>query len=259
MATIPEPLEQVAIALGSNLGDSRGTLEQALDALGQSEGVRLLCRSSWYRSAPIGPVQPDYVNGCALLEVSLAPEALLDVLQGVENRFGRVRAERWGARTLDLDLLLHGIAVLVCRLLHLAQRHVGERGGMDRIRDCFGLVPGGEVFLRACQCRIGFGSPARLRGGGTHVFSRIDLGLCLGNRGARAVSLAFGISGGGEREAQRSRHEQAAKGGVAWGGAIHDRELLAAERERRAAWFSQWAAGRDVPLLRFAQKKSQLR
>ena len=107
LATTPEPLELVAIALGSNLGASRTTLDQALEALDRNEGVRVIRRSSWYRSAPIGPVQPDYVNGCALLEVSLAPEALLDVLQATENRFGRVRAERWGPRTLDLDLILY--------------------------------------------------------------------------------------------------------------------------------------------------------
>ena len=119
MAPNPEPLQQVAIALGSNLGDSRGTLEQALATLDHNEAVRVVRRSSWYRSAPIGPVQPDYVNGCALLEVSLAPEALLDLLQATENRFGRVRAERWGPRTLDLELhqrrthrqLLAGFAV----------------------------------------------------------------------------------------------------------------------------------------------------
>jgi len=137
MATIPEPLEQVAIALGSNLGDSRGTLEQALDALGQSEGVRLLCRSSWYRSAPIGPVQPDYVNGCALLEVSLAPEALLDVLQGVENRFGRVRAERWGARTLDLDLILYGPLRIATERLEVPHPRMAERA--------FVLLPLAEI------------------------------------------------------------------------------------------------------------------
>jgi 2-amino-4-hydroxy-6-hydroxymethyldihydropteridine diphosphokinase len=137
MATIPEPLEQVAIALGSNLGDSRGTLEQALDALGQSEGVRLLCRSSWYRSAPIGPVQPDYINGCALLEVALAPEALLDVLQGVENRFGRVRAERWGARTLDLDLILYGPLRIATERLEVPHPRMAERA--------FVLLPLAEI------------------------------------------------------------------------------------------------------------------
>ena len=73
--------QRVAIALGSNLGDCRVTLEAALLDLDRSPGVQLLRRSSWYRSAPVGPPQPDYINGCALLAVSLVPEALLDRLQ----------------------------------------------------------------------------------------------------------------------------------------------------------------------------------
>jgi len=137
MATTPEPHQQVAIALGSNLGDSRGTLEEALEALNRSEGVRLIRRSSWYRSAPIGPVQPDYVNGCALLEVSLAPEALLDVLQATENRFGRVRSERWGPRTLDLDLILYGPQRIATERLEVPHPRMAERA--------FVLLPLAEI------------------------------------------------------------------------------------------------------------------
>ena len=102
------PPQQAAIALGANLGDCRATLEGALAALEASPGVRLLARSRWYRSAPVGPPQPDYVNGCALLAVALEPEALLERLLATERRFGRARGERWGPRSLDLDLLLMG-------------------------------------------------------------------------------------------------------------------------------------------------------
>jgi len=137
MAPIQEPLQQVAIALGSNLGDSRGTLEQALAALDHNDGVRVVRRSSWYRSAPIGPVQPDYVNGCALLEVSLAPEALLDVLQATENLFGRVRAERWGPRTLDLDLILYGPQRIATERLEVPHPRMAERA--------FVLLPLAEI------------------------------------------------------------------------------------------------------------------
>lgn len=136
-AATPEPLQQVAIALGSNLGDSRDTLEQALEALNACESVRLIRRSSWYRSAPIGPVQPDYVNGCALLEVALAPEALLDVLQATENRFGRVRAERWGPRTLDLDLILYGPQRIATDRLEVPHPRMAERA--------FVLLPLAEI------------------------------------------------------------------------------------------------------------------
>ena len=123
----PEPLPQAAIALGSNLGDCRSTLEQALGLLNQSPGVRLLCRSSWYRTAPIGPVQPDYLNGCALLEVSISAAALLDLLLATENHFGRVRGERWGPRTLDLDLILYGQLSLHTAELQLPHPRMGER------------------------------------------------------------------------------------------------------------------------------------
>jgi 2-amino-4-hydroxy-6-hydroxymethyldihydropteridine diphosphokinase len=123
----PEPPSQAAIALGSNLGDCRATLEQALEALDQLDGVRLLRRSSWYRSAPVGPVQPDYLNGCALLEVTLAAEELLDRLLATEDRFGRVRAERWGPRTLDLDLILYGQQSLDTPRLQLPHPRLRER------------------------------------------------------------------------------------------------------------------------------------
>jgi 2-amino-4-hydroxy-6-hydroxymethyldihydropteridine diphosphokinase len=137
MATSPEPLQQVAIALGSNLGESRSTLDEALEALDRNEGVRVVRRSSWYRSAPIGPVQPDYVNGCALLEVALAPEALLDVLQATENLFGRLRAERWGPRTLDLDLILYGQQRIATERLEVPHPRMAERA--------FVLLPLAEI------------------------------------------------------------------------------------------------------------------
>jgi len=133
----PEPLRQAAIALGSNLGDSRATLEQSLAVLDQVPGVRLLRRSSWYRSAPVGPAQPDYLNGAALLEVSLAAEELLDHLLATEDRFGRVRAERWGPRTLDLDLLLYGQQTLDTPRLQLPHPRLRERA--------FVLVPLEEI------------------------------------------------------------------------------------------------------------------
>ncbi|NES20338.1 MAG: 2-amino-4-hydroxy-6-hydroxymethyldihydropteridine diphosphokinase, partial [Symploca sp. SIO3E6] len=95
-----------AIALGSNIGDSRATLEGALIKLEETSGITLKSHSSWYKTAPVGPSQPDYLNGCALLEVQLNPHELLKTLLGIEQEFGRVRKEHWGPRTLDLDLLL---------------------------------------------------------------------------------------------------------------------------------------------------------
>lgn len=96
------------VALGANLGDAGATLVEAADALCALSGTRLVARSSLYRSAPIDAKGPDFVNAVAEVETMLGPEDLLDALQVVENRFGRVRAGRNAPRTLDLDLLLHG-------------------------------------------------------------------------------------------------------------------------------------------------------
>jgi 2-amino-4-hydroxy-6-hydroxymethyldihydropteridine diphosphokinase len=132
-----DPPRQAAIALGSNLGDCRATLEGALVELDASPGIRLLRRSAWYRSAPVGPPQPDYLNGCAVLEVLLSPEALLDRLLETETRFGRVRAERWGPRTLDLDLILLSDLRLDGERLQLPHPRMRERA--------FVLVPLAEI------------------------------------------------------------------------------------------------------------------
>ena len=137
MALTPQSLQPVAIALGSNLGDSKATLTQALEGLDQIEGITVLCRSGWYVSAPVGPVQPNYLNGCALLNVGLAPEILLDQLLEMENRFGRVRAERWGPRTLDLDLILYGQLQLDTPRLQVPHPRFRERA--------FVLLPLAEI------------------------------------------------------------------------------------------------------------------
>ncbi len=95
------------VALGSNLGDSRATLAGAVEALASLPASSLTGRSRVYRTPPWGPVdQPDYLNAAVRLRTSLAPSALFDALMAIERRFGRTRdGERWGPRTLDLDLL----------------------------------------------------------------------------------------------------------------------------------------------------------
>ena len=98
------------IGLGSNLADPHTQIAHALAALDALDSTRLLAVSSLYRSKPLGPSdQPDYVNAVAMLETGLEPEALLDRLQQIELEQGRVRKqERWGPRSLDLDILLFG-------------------------------------------------------------------------------------------------------------------------------------------------------
>lgn len=97
------------VALGTNLGDRHAHLDAAFAALASLPGTRLLARSSRYETAPLGPAgQQDYLNAAAKLETTLAPRALLDACLSIEQTRGRIRAERWGPRTLDLDILLHG-------------------------------------------------------------------------------------------------------------------------------------------------------
>lgn len=104
----PSYLASAYIGLGANLDDPFATLQSAVRALQQSPGIRLVALSSLYRSAPLGPAgQPDYINAVAHLSTSLPPHELLAALHAIENQHGRTRDVRWGARTLDLDLLLY--------------------------------------------------------------------------------------------------------------------------------------------------------
>lgn len=117
------------VALGSNLGDSRATFAGAIEALGALPGSHLAGCSRIYRTPPWGRTdQPDFLNAVVRLHTSLAPHALLDALMAIECRFGRMRdGERWGPRTLDLDLLhMDGVALDDSRLT-LSHPRVAER------------------------------------------------------------------------------------------------------------------------------------
>lgn len=96
------------IGLGSNLDDPVQQVRTAFQELDQIPETRLIRTSSLYRSDPVGPAgQPDYINAVAELETTLAALALLRALQSIEQNHRRVRLERWGPRTLDLDLLIY--------------------------------------------------------------------------------------------------------------------------------------------------------
>lgn len=101
---------QSYIGLGSNLGNPEAQLTTALAALNRIPDTTLVRCSSFYRSKPLGPdCQPDYINAVALLHTRFTATGLLARLQAIENRQGRVRdGEKWGPRTLDLDMLLYG-------------------------------------------------------------------------------------------------------------------------------------------------------
>ncbi|ACJ31034.1 2-amino-4-hydroxy-6-hydroxymethyldihydropteridine pyrophosphokinase [Shewanella piezotolerans WP3] len=100
---------QVYVALGANLSQPIEQLNNACQALLSIAEEASFSVSPYYRSVPMGEVeQPDYVNAVATFKTDLAPLALLDALQKIENEQGRLRTLRWGPRTLDLDLLLYG-------------------------------------------------------------------------------------------------------------------------------------------------------
>ncbi|MEM9485425.1 MAG: 2-amino-4-hydroxy-6-hydroxymethyldihydropteridine diphosphokinase [Cyanobacteria bacterium P01_F01_bin.116] len=128
---------ETAIALGSNLGDSEQTIETALVRLNQIDGMELVARSQLYKTAPVGPPQPSYINACAIVQTRFSPEQVLQVLLTTEASFGRIRRQRWGPRTLDLDLLLYGDLVIDTPTLTLPHPRMHERA--------FVLVPLEEI------------------------------------------------------------------------------------------------------------------
>ena len=117
-------MTQIWVGLGSNLDDPIGQLQCAIQAFDASADFCDIQVSSLYSSSPMGPQdQPDYVNAVLGAETALAPLAVLDALQAIENHQGRERKRHWGERTLDLDLLLYGDKVI--ELPRLTVPHVG--------------------------------------------------------------------------------------------------------------------------------------
>jgi 2-amino-4-hydroxy-6-hydroxymethyldihydropteridine diphosphokinase len=126
-----------AIALGSNLGDSWQILNDALDALHNLPDLTVTACSSLYKTAPVGPPQPDYLNCCALVSTDLSATDLLQTLLHIEQDFGRVRRERWGPRHLDLDLILYGQETIATPSLQVPHPRFRDRA--------FVLVPLAEI------------------------------------------------------------------------------------------------------------------
>ena len=115
------------VGLGANLGDARTAVLRAMDALDGLPGTRVVARSSLYRSAPVDATGPDFVNAVVALETTLDPSDLLAELQRLEHDALRERPYRNAPRTLDLDLLRHGDAVLRTARLSLPHPRMHER------------------------------------------------------------------------------------------------------------------------------------
>ena len=146
------------IALGSNLAQPLQQVQAALEALEHLPRSRLVACSSFYRTKPLGPQnQPDFLNAVAALDTQLPAEQLLDHTQEIERNQGRVRKdERWGPRTLDLDMLLYGDSVIDSERLTVPHYGLKEREFMlyPLAEIAPGLIlPDGEP-LSACLQRV---------------------------------------------------------------------------------------------------------
>ena len=116
------------IGIGSNLAKPIDNAKIAIEALRQLPQSQLITCSKLYSSKPMGPQdQPDYINAVACVDTRLAPIELLDALQQIENEQGRVRKEHWGARTLDLDILLVGNEIMSTPRLTVPHYGMKER------------------------------------------------------------------------------------------------------------------------------------
>jgi 2-amino-4-hydroxy-6-hydroxymethyldihydropteridine diphosphokinase len=101
------------VGIGSNLGDREATLRRAIELLAAEDGIEVLAVSELRETEPVGPVeQGPFLNGAVRLATELPPRELLERLLAIEQRLGRVRNERFGPRTIDLDLLLYGEQVI---------------------------------------------------------------------------------------------------------------------------------------------------
>ena len=121
-------MTNVFIGLGSNLDEPLSQLRNAIGNLKKVKNLNFIEVSSFYSSVPMGPQdQPDYINAVVEVTTSLNAEQLLDELQEIENKQGRVRSQHWGARTLDLDILLYGSEVINSERLRVPHSGISER------------------------------------------------------------------------------------------------------------------------------------
>ncbi len=153
------------IAIGSNLASPLEQVNAAVQALGAIPQSHIVAVSSFYRTPPLGPQdQPDYLNAAVVLDTALQAEALLDHTQRIELQQGRVRkAERWGPRTLDLDMMLFGDQVIDTERLTIPHYDMKNRGFM--LWPLFDVAPeltfpDGES-LKALLHRLNADKPAR--------------------------------------------------------------------------------------------------
>ena len=119
---------EVFTALGSNKGNRMAHIEAALDALRASGAFELVRTSTWWETAPVGPVaQGDFINGAAATRSTWEPDEILELLLDIETRLGRKRSVRYGPRIIDLDLLMVGDLIVSTDQLTLPHPAMAER------------------------------------------------------------------------------------------------------------------------------------
>jgi 2-amino-4-hydroxy-6-hydroxymethyldihydropteridine diphosphokinase len=119
---------RAVLSVGANLGDRLGTLQGCVQAIARLPDTDVLAISPVYQTAPVGgPAQPDYLNAVLVIETGLPPRDLLEAAHRVEADFGRVRAERFGPRTLDIDIISYAGQVIDDPVLTLPHPRAHER------------------------------------------------------------------------------------------------------------------------------------
>jgi 2-amino-4-hydroxy-6-hydroxymethyldihydropteridine diphosphokinase len=139
METLEAPAEATSayLALGANLGDRLEQLREAVRLLAATDGVDVVRSSRVFEAEPVGPPQPTYLNAVIEVRTTLDPGELLEAAHAVEHALGRVRAERWGPRTIDVDILTFDDRTVDEPGLEIPHPRMHERG--------FVLVPLGEL------------------------------------------------------------------------------------------------------------------
>ena len=121
-------MNKIFIGLGSNLDAPLSQLKKAIERLKQLKTLNLISVSDFYTSPPLGPQdQPDYINAVVEVSTTLSAEQLLDELQKIEHEQGRIRKQHWGARTLDLDILLYGNEIINSERLIVPHSGISQR------------------------------------------------------------------------------------------------------------------------------------
>ena len=148
---------RAVLALGGNLGDRKKIIKSAIRALKNTEGIEVLAKSPLVEShalteAGVDESRPNYLNGVVEVETSLKPGDLLDRVREIEQEHGRVRLERWGSRTLDIDIITYGNLIKSGKRLELPHPRAYQRA--------FVLLPG--ALMNPVAVLPGHGSVAAL-------------------------------------------------------------------------------------------------